>query len=573
MIRKYIHSLILMAAMSLSFVSCVADIDTNSKSVFDYNDSDVQSYGDLFEVFWSVMNQRYCDLNEQAGTSSLDWDQVYAEYKPKFDSLKTFSRANEFTQTEIQADNVKAQKYFEEIVDKIIDQHFYVKVTLPVSHSSTETVTFYSTLRDRDEAVPLAYRGGYLKNQLNLDGTAFGYVTSNDFSMMGGYLKNHPDIFYLGFSEFSISENCFYTYGKDYLPVNKESSYHLDQQTILEELGMPGVPEVKYAKVAEEAVGLLSDINQYLASEEVQAVCKKMTAYNNDGDYYGLWDCAKKAGDDAPGIIQDLTNTGDVTDVTKQIMEGIKQDSTCQAICSDESFLEWYSVALAEYLCHEREFNAFWTDLIFTYKHPLVEKYRRYFLEPLVAGKINKLILDVRSNGGGAVADTRFLTDYLVNHSAVYCYARKKEDNNPYGYSPWVPQQISVTSNSLGRDIPTVVMIDNYSASMSESTTLILKSQGDHVKTVGRNSCGALCMLTDDNSSSNGGWIGKVTSYLEFYMPFMMTKDVNGNVLEVAGITPDYAIAPMTREEIVKMVREPASAKDRDMDKAIEILQ
>lgn len=73
---------------------------------------------------------------------------------------------------------------------------------------------------------------------------------------------------------------------------------------------------------------------------------------------------------------------------------------------------------------------------------------------------------------------------------------------------------------------------------MSEVTTLILKSQGDHVKTIGRNSYGAQAMLTSDNEASNGGWIGNVTSYLYFYMPFSLTKDAQGNLLESVGITP-----------------------------------
>lgn len=80
--------------------------------------------------------------------------------------------------------------------------------------------------------------------------------------------------------------------------------------------------------------------------------------------------------------------------------------------------------------------------------------------------------------------DTRLLTDYLITQSAVYAYVRKKEDNNPYSYTPWIPQKITVTPKSLGRNIPTAILLDNYSASMSEVTTLILKSQGDHVKTI-----------------------------------------------------------------------------------------
>lgn len=92
----------------MSLTSCVADNDANEKSISDYSDTDVKSYGDLFQVFWSVMNQRYCTLNEQSAVSSQTWDQVYKEYKPKFDALKTFQHTSAFTQQEIQEDNAKA---------------------------------------------------------------------------------------------------------------------------------------------------------------------------------------------------------------------------------------------------------------------------------------------------------------------------------------------------------------------------------------------------------------------------------------------------------------------------------
>lgn len=87
------------------------------------------------------------------------------------------------------------------------------------------------------------------------------------------------------------------------------------------------------------------------------------------------------------------------------------------------------------------------------------------------------------------VADTRLLTDFLVTQPAIYAYVRKKEDNNPYSYTPWIPQRIAVTGSSLKREIPTAILLDNHSASMSEITSLILKSQGNHVKLIGRNSC------------------------------------------------------------------------------------
>ena len=66
----------------MSLTSCVADNDANEKSIYDYSDTDVKSYGDLFQVFWSVMNQRYCTLNEQSAVSSQTWDRCTRNTNP-----------------------------------------------------------------------------------------------------------------------------------------------------------------------------------------------------------------------------------------------------------------------------------------------------------------------------------------------------------------------------------------------------------------------------------------------------------------------------------------------------------
>ncbi len=575
-IKTIAASLFILISLSFALAGCVADSEANTKSIYDYTNNDVKSYGDLFEVFWNVMNQRYCDLNEQPDASSLDWNQVYGEYKPKFDALKSFQATSEFTQSEIQADNAKAQQYFTEIVGKIIDQHFYIDVMLPVSHGSYETVRFSSTLYSKDQHFHLSYRWEYIKSQLKLDGTAFGYSYNvggdTDLFMEGGFLKDHPDIYYLGFSNFTITSNFYHTYKQEYLPVNAESTYHLSQQIIVNKAKELVASGEKCVRIVQEATALLSAIDNYIASDNVQALCKKMVAYENGGDYYGLTNYAQNAGNNAPYILINLQPQDDISGVIEQIDALIKKANSCQAICSDSNFQSWFVRALAQYLWHEREFNNYWSDLVFTYYHPLVESYRRYFLEPLKEGKINKLILDLRTNGGGMVADTRFLTDYLVSHTATYCYMRKKENDNPYGYSPWIPQQIVVTPSSLGRDIPTAILLDNWSASMAEMTPLILKSQGDHVKIIGRNSAGAQSLL-NSNTSTNGGWKGNVTSYLNFYMPITMTKDADGNLLEAVGITPDYPVEAMTEEEINDIKNNTSSARDRDMEKAIEVLQ
>lgn len=571
-LRSFCGCLMIAAITALSITSCVKDIDSNSKSVANYTDSDVKSYGDLFNVFWSVMNQRYCDLNEQAGVSALDWEQVYNEYKPKFDSLKTFQHTTDFTQEAIQADNALAKEYFQAIVDKIIDQHYYVKVTLPVSYSSTETVTFRSKLSEKKDRLPLSDHFSHTCAQLAQDSTLFYDNQSTSFQILGGFLKDQPGTFYLGFSNFSLNVYCQHDYQKSYLPTNTNNNYHLDSLTIVSKAQELASDEGREA-AAQLAQGILAASNRYLNSEAATLAGEKMAAYSNDGNYYGLNERVQQAYKAAPNLFKKLTITNAPTSTVSKISTLLKKDSKFKPLLDESSFSKWFLQAWADYLWREREFYAYWTDLTFTQKHPSVETYRRRFLEPLKRGDIQKIILDLRGNGGGYVLDTRLLTDYLVSKTAVYAYMRKKEDNNPYSYTPWVPQQITVTSKSLGRNIPTAVLIDNGSASMSEITTLILKSQGDHAKAIGQNSYGAQSMLTSDNTASSGGWKGNVTSYLYFYMPFSLTKDAQGNLLESVGITPDYPIDSMTAEEQQNLRLNTENAIDRTLEKAKEILK
>lgn len=570
-IKSLAVSLVILATFAPALTSCVADNEANSMAVRDYKDDDVKSYGDLFEVFWNVMNQRYCDLNEQPSKSTVDWDQIYADYKPKFDTLKTFKPTYDFTQAEILADNSKAKQYFKEIVGSLIDQHFYLNVTLPVSYTATETVKFRSTLRQRDDRFPLSNRQNYIESLLCEDGSSFSNSTSDGFCIVGGFLKDHQDTYYLGFSNFYLSQYCVYTYEERYLPINEESTYHLNQHKIDSVADNTVDTEARRTEVKREAATIVDGINQYFAADNVTTLCQKIAAYRNNGDCYGMNDCARTAISEMPSLLKRLTLTKEVDKMAEEINRRLDLED-CATLRSESNFRQWFSRALAEYLLYEREYYAYWRDLQVTYTYPTIENYRRYFLDPLKNGKINKLILDLRSNTGGFVSDTRIFTDYLVSHTATYSYGRKKENNNPYGYTPWIPQQIVVTNNSLKRDIPTAILIDNWSASMGEVTPLMLRSQGEHVKTIGRNSCGAQCMLFPDNTINNGGWVGNVTSYLYFYMPIMLTKDVNGNILESVGITPDYAVDAMTKEELDKIKNADSDAKDRDLEKAIEVL-
>lgn len=559
--------LVLLAALSLS--GCVKDGDEASKSVAQISDSDVKSYGDLFEVFWTVMNQRYNYLNEQQGDNSLDWEQVYRDYKPKFAALQTFNQDKKWSVEQIVADHDKAKQYFTEIVNRIIDQHFRVVVSLPITHTMFDQVTFRSNLRnDGETAFPLTKRCGFAFSQLDDSKDSFG-KTSGDFAMVGGYLKAAPDVYYLGFSSFSLTPNCSHAYQANYLPNAADNTYRLTDEEIATEARKLIAGAEARNKAERLARQFLAQMNDYMSSTDVASAIAKMKAYSEGGNFEGLNEAAGLAKMSSPFF---LTNTETEKNVVSQLNMQLGSDEEYQCLASQADFLEWYVERMAEYLCYTREYATFCADITYTCDHPLIEDYALYFLRPLKEGKIKKLVLDFRGNGGGYVADTHLLTDYLVNHSAIYAYIRMKEDSNPYSYTPWIPQTVAQTERSTGQDLPIVVLLDKGSASMSETTTLILKSQGNQVSVVGRNSAGAFAML-GGGEAPNGGWTSYVTSYLNFYMPFMAVQNSQHQVLEGVGITPDYPLEPLTDSERLAMEQDSPSAVDRGLQQAVEILK
>ena len=116
-----------------------------------------------------------------------------------------------------------------------------------------------------------------------------------------------------------------------------------------------------------------------------------------------------------------------------------------------------------------------------------------------------------------------------------------------------------------------VILLDNNSASMSEISTLMLKSQGKHVTVVGGYSAGATAGL-GDSDQFNGGIRGKVSDYLEFYMPLLAMQDATHTVIEGIGIKPDLLVDPLTEDEVREMALSPFTHIDRTLKQAIEVL-
>ena len=104
----------------------------------------------------------------------------------------------------------------------------------------------------------------------------------------------------------------------------------------------------------------------------------------------------------------------------------------------------------------------------------------------------------------------------------------------------------------------------------------MLKSQGKHVTVVGGYSAGATAGL-GDSDQFNGGIRGKVSDYLEFYMPLLAMQDATHTVIEGIGIKPDLLVDPLTEDEVRELLKQNGyewfdTHIDRTLKQAIEVL-
>lgn len=104
--RHFCHIIVCAALAVLAFSACRKSV-TSTPVPQNYPGD---NYPDLFEAFWNGMNTNYVFW----GIDTTHWDRMYAEYKPLFAQLTYFDSANE----------AKAEQYFSEMCQGLIDSHF-----------------------------------------------------------------------------------------------------------------------------------------------------------------------------------------------------------------------------------------------------------------------------------------------------------------------------------------------------------------------------------------------------------------------------------------------------------------
>lgn len=556
-LKKYIV-LVLTLMMTLgTFNSCMEDNDAPITEPTRYTNNDVKSYGDLFKVFWNVMQQRYNYFYEQKRADGMDWNKIYKEYYPKFMELKTFGRPGE-NDAQIYADKIKAAEYFTEIINPIIDRHFVVAVKLPASNNGVVTTYKFSggmkNIPNNRYNFDSKYK--YMKERLAGNAITGSYTLpdGSNFTYLGGYLKTNPDIYYFTHNQFAMYTTVNLILEDKYLSPDVGNSYLLTPEIINSSAELNAIKDAAFrAKVRDFTVNVLNQWNSFSTSAELKTFQEYVGAFKKTEIVSdGFVEASQKALNKSKSLV------------------AYSSASTYQSVLNNESlpYINWFvskmnnHVKLGYRLLQFQEAAQGVIDKAPFYKQ---------FLNPLRKGDIKKIIIDLRSNGGGLVIDARFFSDRFITKNAIWGYQRTKEGNGLYNYTPWIPMQAKPHRFGMAADIPIAVLTDKGSYSMSEMTTMMLKTQGAQVKSIGDYSAGATAGLGDPDEF-NGGITDPVAGRFSFYMPLMATKDANGEVIEGVGVKPDIYVSPPTDAEVANMKNSPSTFVDRVMVEAVKYL-
>ena len=180
--------------------------------------------------------------------------------------------------------------------------------------------------------------------------------------------------------------------------------------------------------------------------------------------------------------------------------------------------------------------------------------------------EVEAVIIDVRGNGGGLLADLKPVVASLSTSDIDLGYSRTKEGLGRLDYSSWTPFIIKCPGNHLSGDKKVVVLTDVNSASCSEITSLMIQSMPNGT-IIGERTYGATCPLIDGGYdmlySGVFGNYDKLGYYV--YTSNFDVVDKNYKSLEGVGVTPDI--------ECIFDFNALQSGHDNQLERALEFVR
>jgi carboxyl-terminal processing protease len=169
---------------------------------------------------------------------------------------------------------------------------------------------------------------------------------------------------------------------------------------------------------------------------------------------------------------------------------------------------------------------------------PVLDKFFQYTKDPSIDG----LIIDLRGNGGGSVPDLDFLIGRLITSPVHVSYTRTRNGNGRLDFTPWVKGYMHPQPGSTNFTKPIAVLVDNYSASMSEMTSIAIKAAFAKSKIVGETTWGGTGQIPFNDIKYLGGQF-IAANFVQVYCAGVEFRDKNLISYENKGLTPDIKIA------------------------------
>jgi carboxyl-terminal processing protease len=169
---------------------------------------------------------------------------------------------------------------------------------------------------------------------------------------------------------------------------------------------------------------------------------------------------------------------------------------------------------------------------------PVLDEFFRYTKDPSIDG----LIIDLRGNPGGAVSDLDFLIGKLITTPGHFSYTRTKNGSGRLDFTPWVKGYVHPQPGGTNFTKPIAVLVDNYSVSMSEMTSLAIKNIFPDSKLIGETTWGGTGQIPFNDTRYLGGQF-IAANFVKVYTAGVEFRDKNLVSYENKGITPDIQIA------------------------------
>jgi carboxyl-terminal processing protease len=150
------------------------------------------------------------------------------------------------------------------------------------------------------------------------------------------------------------------------------------------------------------------------------------------------------------------------------------------------------------------------------------------------------IIIDVRGNPGGDLADLNFIIGKLIDKPLHFGSTRFKSGNGRLDYTPWVDAIVNPTSaNTVILQVPVIVLADNFSVSLAELMTMAVRSLPTGLF-IGETTWGATGSIVAGSLLNDGPF--SVPGYLTVYMASSEFKYLDNKNYEGTGFPPDVNV-------------------------------